>query len=219
MKGTLKQVIQYATKDQDFVFRFIRPFDNELQTILHQLSSTFTQPIDTTIQKTRQELRYQEFLDRLNQGYQKSQTIDEFPDLYVRHRYLAETIITRLQLIHADHTYNGKLTCKNFWLHGPPGVGKTSLVYKISHQMSLPIYNKLINKWWDGYEPEIHQIVLINDWTPGHDLTASSLCQWADRYAVQLEIKGGSQLIAPSCFYLFVTSNFTILGNALKLMI
>ena len=73
-------------------------------------------------------------------------------------------------------------------LIGPPGCGKSKWC---SEQGSIEeVYWKPNNKWWDGYAPTTHSIVVLDDfygWLPW-----VWLLNVLDRYPLQVENKGSS---------------------------
>ena len=133
----------------------------------------------------------------------KAGTIDKECLMYCRYRQYFDQFVPK-----DDYTFEGELTTKNAWIYGPPGTGKSRLVRQFALAMHYSIYEKLANKWWDGYRGE--DIVLIEDLDPD---VASKLVHhiklWADRYPFRAEIKGTSQSISPR-FMFIVTSNHTI---------
>lgn len=89
------------------------------------------------------------------------------------------------------------------WWHGPTGTGKSRKVWT-DHPDH---YAKQLNKWWDGYGDE--DVVVIEEWAPRNECTASYLKIWADRYPFPAEVKGGNlKRIRPR--KIIVTSNYTI---------
>ena len=89
------------------------------------------------------------------------------------------------------------------WWYGPTGTGKSRDVWKKYPDH----YAKQTNKWWDGYCGE--EVVVIEEWEPKNECTASKLKIWADRYPFSGEIKGGTlQKIRPK--KIIVTSNYSI---------
>lgn len=88
---------------------------------------------------------------------------------------------------------------QNLWIHGDPGVGKSSGVRDI-----FPNYfDKPVNKWWDGYKCQ--PTVILDDFETTHDGLSHHLKRWADHYPFIAETKGGTCLLRPE--RIVVTSN------------
>ena len=89
------------------------------------------------------------------------------------------------------------------WWHGPTGTGKSRKAWADYPEH----YSKAVNKWWDGYYGQ--DVVVIEEWEPKNEMTASKLKIWADRYPFPAEIKGGTlSRVRPR--KIIVTSNYTI---------
>lgn len=88
----------------------------------------------------------------------------------------------------------------NEWYYGDSGTGKS----RKARQDNPGAYIKNTNKWWDRYKGE--EVVIIEEFSPCHEVLASHLKVWADHYPFQGEIKGGSKLIRPK--KIIVTSNY-----------
>lgn len=89
------------------------------------------------------------------------------------------------------------------WWYGPSGTGKSKRAWE-----EFPgHYQKELNKWWCSYAGE--DVVVIEEWSPKNECTASALKIWADRYPFTGQIKGGSMTkIRPR--KIIVTSNYSI---------
>jgi len=92
--------------------------------------------------------------------------------------------------------------CHEWWV-GSTGTGKSKLAWELyPHHFA-----KGLNKWWDGYA--FQEVVIIEEWAPRNECTASFLKKWADRYAFPVEVKGA---ILPNIRpkKIIVLSNYTI---------
>lgn len=89
-----------------------------------------------------------------------------------------------------------------FWLWGPAGCGKSTEAYKDEQ-----IYDKSLNKWWDGYQGE--ENVVMDDVDETHACLLSHFKRWADPlFNHPGEIKGGQVVL--NYKKLTVTSNHSI---------
>lgn len=129
-------------------------------------------------------------------------TVDKDSRLYARfHNYVDKRVCE----LKPKKMYDGKLKHKNIWIYGPPGTGKS-----ISARFcdDKHIYEKNINKWWDGFEDQ--KVVIIEDIDPEKSkMLAHHIKVWSDRYPFYGEVKGGSIRINPT-FNLIITSNYRI---------
>lgn len=91
---------------------------------------------------------------------------------------------------------------KCFWIHGPPGIGKSYTV----RQMFPELYPKDCTKWWDHYKGE--KVVLFEEFDPNCKDLSTLLKKWSDVYSLIGEVKGGSVDLLYEVF--IVTSNYTI---------
>lgn len=92
----------------------------------------------------------------------------------------------------------------NEWWVGSTGTGKSRLAWE---KYGTICYQKMLNKWWDGYDAQ--PVVIIEEWSPKNEVTASALKIWADRYPFTAQIKGGVlQKIRPT--KIIVISNYRL---------
>lgn len=120
---------------------------------------------------------------------------ERYPAEYVR--YLDK--ITSLRIRHISIIQ----VLENEWWFGKTGTGKSMKIWS-DHPNHYP---KMLNKWWDGYEDQ--DTVVIEEWSPKNDMTASGLKIWSDRYPFNAEIKGGViKMIRPR--RIIVTSNYSM---------
>lgn len=89
-----------------------------------------------------------------------------------------------------------------WWFFGPSGTGKSST----ARTENPGAYLKSTNKWWDGYVDQ--DCVVIDEWSPHHEVLADHLKRWADHHPFAAEVKGGCVAIRPP--KLIVTSNYTM---------
>jgi len=93
---------------------------------------------------------------------------------------------------------------QNEWWYGETGTGKSRLAWE---KYGTICYQKMLNKWWDGYDDQ--PVVIIEEWSPKNEVTASALKIWADRYPFTAQIKGGVlQKIRPT--KIIVISNYRL---------
>lgn len=120
---------------------------------------------------------------------------DDEPGMYMR--YLERLVSMRIW----KNPILGDL--EHEWWVGPSGTGKSARAWAEYPEH----YQKELNKWWCGYAGE--EVVVIEEWSPKNDMTASALKIWADRYPFTGQIKGGSlKKIRPR--KIIVLSNYTI---------
>jgi hypothetical protein len=113
----------------------------------------------------------------------KSGDFDKVPDsIYVRH-------YSTLQRIYKD---NCKVlpssSLRGIYIYGKSEVGKSTLARDLFPGES--VYNKLHNKWFDGYQNE--SVIIWDDLGLSHPLFFSDYFKvWTDRHGVRGEVKGG----------------------------
>lgn len=90
---------------------------------------------------------------------------------------------------------------KCYWIYGEPRVGKSYCV-----RMAFDVYEKPMNKWWDGYNGE--EVVLLDDFDKHGECLGHYMKIWADNYRFNAEVKGST--IVPTYKKLIVTSNYEI---------
>jgi len=93
---------------------------------------------------------------------------------------------------------------QNEWWYGTTGTGKSKLAWEKYGDIC---YQKMLNKWWDGYDSQ--PVVVIEEWSPKNEVTSSALKIWGDRYPFPAQIKGGVlQKIRP--LKIIVISNYRL---------
>lgn len=141
------------------------------------------------------ELQWKEIISMAETG-----RIGELKETYPRHylQYFKTLMSIRA---YKSKPLDGEL--QHEWWYGPTGTGKSRKAWE-----DFPDhYSKPLNKWWDGYHGQ--DVVVIEEWEPRNECTASKLKIWADRYPFPAEIKGGTiERVRPT--KIIVTSNYTI---------
>jgi len=123
--------------------------------------------------------------------------------IYARYRNYFDNIATA----HLPPViWDGELPDKNIWIWGKKGLGKTGIFYRLALDTHKSLYDKPINKWWDGYGGQDY-VVLEDVDEDNLQYLAGHIKKWADRYSFNAEVKGGSIRIVPT-YHLIVTSNY-----------
>lgn len=154
-----------------------------------------------TVPETRAEVASKKMKRNWDEAYElaKAGRIEDIPKGMLTQYYAAYRRIQQDNPIVPDDLEN---VC-GVWLYGNTGVGKSHTA-----RARYPgIFDKPLNKWWDGYRNE--DAVLLDDvdhstakWI-GHFLK-----RWADKFAFPAEIKGYTRHIRPKT--IVVTSQYTI---------
>lgn len=87
-------------------------------------------------------------------------------------------------------------------LVGKPGTGKSALANQFPNAVVAPKPNGS-SYWFDGYEPSIHETIIIDDYRGNYPL--DFFLEFADRNQCTLPIKGGQ--VQMRAKYLVITSN------------
>lgn len=128
---------------------------------------------------------------------------EEYPKTWCAYRSSIEAWINEGRQARLQ-AYDGELQQKNFWIWGPSGIGKSTK----ARTYGTPVYNKGINRWWDGYNYE--PVVIMDDLPPVKaDVLVDHLKRWLDRFPFPAEVKTSTMMISPNDYKLIITSNYS----------
>jgi hypothetical protein len=188
-KGSARQNFKYCSKEGNVLTS--KGFDAE----------------NDKIEKERQRNQY--WLECIRDAMKMP--VNQFIEKYPKEWLLRRTQIERIMLEASKKSmkeWNGKLTSKNVWMWGAPGLGKSRWANKL--KVEGETFRKNYNKWWCGMETRTVQKVIIEDWPPAPQ--GEMLCQhlkvWGDRYPFGGETKGSCIPIMPGRFFIIITSNY-----------
>lgn len=179
---TVEQAMEYCKKEGDFVERGVAPVSMKEKT---EMGGAETKR------------KWEEVWELSKSG--KIEEID--PEIRFKHyrtiRAVQKDYGVRPPDLEVDGGFKGIL-----WIYGLPGSGKSRWVRET--YLKEEVYDKTLNKWWDGYNGE--RIVLLDDFGKAHGVLGEHIKRWGDRYSFPAEIKGGKIDIRPE--RLVVTSNY-----------
>jgi hypothetical protein len=193
--ATKKQAINYCLKDGEILVAWPELAEEKQHDEIH------------TKELTKQQAEVRQFLETLRTETERTEIEDQYPTLALRNYQYVDREISKNKLKRL-RIWGGDLRAKNLWLWGEPGSGKTRWAYE--NRGPGAVYSKGQSKWWDGFDPSHHTIVLIDEFSPEVKGVTSLVKQWGDRYPCIQQCKGSHTAIAPGTFNLIVTSNYRI---------
>lgn len=124
---------------------------------------------------------------------------EEMPNKYIQ----------QYRTMHQIHTDSGEKPADldspcGVWIYGETGSGKTTA----ARTEYGTYFSKPCNKWWDGYDPNIHECVVIDDIDPKHSCLAHHVKLWTDKWSFTGEVKNGTRSLRPK--KVVITSQHTI---------
>lgn len=130
-----------------------------------------------------------------------SEIAQEHPGTWVRYEKGLKSLDAMLNSVPRDSTWEA-MDCR--WYFGDPGTGKTLRVMKDFKEKGIYMKNPN-NKWWDGYDPHIHNVILIDDYRNNKDLPYDELLRICQPYELRVELKGSTIHIQSTI--IIITSN------------
>lgn len=91
------------------------------------------------------------------------------------------------------------------WYYGLSETGKSHNFWEEFKDKNVYVKDNN-NKWWDGYDPLAHEVVLIDDYRDNKELPYQKLLNLCDIYPMSVEYKGGT--IPFLAEQIVITSNF-----------
>lgn len=91
-----------------------------------------------------------------------------------------------------------------FFFYGPPGAGKTSLVYDTFGYERVYSVASVKLTWWDGYCPRRHDVVLLDEYPVG--VVEEDALRILDGHPVSLPVKGS--FVEAAFTVVVICSNF-----------
>lgn len=127
-------------------------------------------------------------VEKIKQKRSWSDIAEENSATYVRYhkglKALADTIHTTARTNSWDSPGRYR------WVWGPTGCGKTASVF--ARYKPDEIYIKDNSKWFDGFDPTRHKVVLLDDFRYAKDgLSFDDLLRIAQPYECRVQVKGG----------------------------
>lgn len=142
---------------------------------------------------------------------------EEYPCDYKNHLPMIKKIKEEFMKDIPFSEYEYSLKQKNYWLWGSAGTSKTSYGFdglkKFTEDCSKDqVFMKTFNsKWWDGYDPKKHRVIIIDDINTNINQEQIGLLKLIlDRNVTTAEIKGSSIILVPNNYIVICTSNHRI---------
>lgn len=131
-----------------------------------------------------------------------SEIAEEHPNTFVRYSRGLRDLANTVTKSNRSNTWDQP--GKYLWIWGPTGSGKTTGV--ITKYGADNVYIKSGGKWFDGFDPLQHRVILIDDYRLSREsLQLDDLLRIAQPFTCQVEIKGGYVNLSDQA--IIVTSN------------
>ncbi len=141
---------------------------------------------------------WQRFAADVAAGKQKHELVDDYAYIVLNTAAYDRARALRAPVLRDSHP-------QVYVFYGPTGTGKTRAVYAKEDYARLYVADAGDNlKWWDGYDWQTHESVLLDDFR-GSVCKPHRLLVLTDRYPVRVQFKGGYTFYYPQRVY--ITSN------------
>ncbi len=92
------------------------------------------------------------------------------------------------------------------WVEGVPGIGKTRAAHDAWPDHVHFLRKTSTQTWWDGYDPKVHDVLVLDDMTAGL-FTQNEMLSFTDVYNDCIQVKGS--MIRMNYAVLIITSSYS----------
>lgn len=117
------------------------------------------------------------FKDAIKAGKPVIDILDEFPVECIKYWRSMQQI--RDEVMFSKNLRRTWMT-KGLWLHGPTATGKSHRAFEGFDPSHTYVHNVTDKGWWDGYDPEAHHTVILNDFRG--ELTYQQMLNLVDKW-------------------------------------
>lgn len=147
---------------------------------------------------------FKQITDDITKDTEYNDILEKYPEICLQHGNKIKQYIQDIKIKDKPKYRDWEMEVE--YHHGDTGTGKSKYAftnYNPSTHYVLRKSNGENNVWWDGYIGQ--EIIIIDDFTP-KSYRLSYMLNLLDRYAMTIDIKGGStQLLAKK---IIITSNY-----------
>ncbi len=130
----------------------------------------------------------------ISEGYSISDISEKYPKQFIMYNKGIRALKTTQQK-------HRNFKTKIIWLYGSTGCGKSRTAWELYPDA----YPKNRTEWWDGYDPDIHEVVVIDDFRPNRHLNFDECLRLFDRYPHLVQQKGTTVTFKPKIIVITTT--------------